>query len=467
MTMDIGSALRGLTLGVLAVASLAHGHGFSEQERSAITAFWAEPERYTVGPPKNVAQLGSWQVRLTPEGSRWLWKYDRARGVGKMASSTPLPKGADTAGWEKWVAARVAWDRAQAWKMATEANLYLGQTTPRNPDVPAADPGPAPKDLLALLGKPPPFANIPVPQTHTVTFDDGMKLELGDNVNMNPRYAFYRFPEGVMSAGAPVRTLDPKELDSLFQEAGVSASGQKVMKAVSLLEGGFDSINTYDTGFVSVGLIQFACLKEGGGSLGGVLLREKTDAPDAFEQDFRRFGIDVDDRGILVAVQPGSGDVAYGPDAASWIIAAKRLISVFQRAGRVSRDFRLAQVRIAKERYLPIDDIVTLTAGGKTVAFRIGDVIQSESGLATLMDLKVHTGKVDPLARVVAEIYTTCKLKSVADLARYERDIVVAMRHRANYLAAANLAQPGPAAEPTRTFNAASRKGTRAGRRGG
>lgn len=465
--MEIGSALRGLALGVVAVASMAHGRGFSEQERSAIVAYWAEPERYAVAPPKNVAQLGSWQVRLTIEGSRWLWEYDRARGVGKAASRTPLPKGSDAAGWEKWVAARIAWDRAQAWKMAAEANLTLGQTTPPFPDGAPKDPGSAPKELVALLGKPPVFASITVPQTHVIAFDDGLKLELTDNPNLGARYSFYRFPEGVMSAGAPVRTLDPKELDSLFQEAGVSPSGQKVMKAVSLLEGGFDSVNTYDTGFVSVGFIQFACLKEGGGSLGGVLLRQKTDAPESFERDFRRFGIDVDERGILVAVQPSTGDEAYGPDAASWIIADKRLIGVFQRAGRVSRDFRLAQVRIAKERYLPTNDIATVTVAGKVLAFRVGDVIQSESGLATLMDLKVHTGKLDPLTRVVAEIYATCKLKSVADLARYERDIVVAMRHRKNYLAETALVQPGPAVEPTRTFNAASRKGTRNGRGGG
>ncbi len=466
MTRLIGLALGGVAFGVAALASMAHGRGFTEQERSAIVAYWAEPGRYAIGPSPSVPQLGSWQVRLTVEGSRWLWEYDRARGVGKAPPAKPLPKGSDTVAWEIWVNARVAWDRAEAWRAAIDANLALGQFTPPNPDPPAPDPGPAPEGLVALVGAPPLLAGIAAPQQHAIAFDDGLRLEYADNVNMRSRYAYYRFPEGVMSGGTPVRTMDPQELESLFTEAGVSPSEQRVMKAVSLLEGGFDSVNTYDTGFVSVGFIQFACLREGRGSLGAVLMREKRDAPNAFEQDFRRFGIDVDEQGLLVAVQPATGEVAFGPDAASWIIADKRLIGVFQRAGRVSRAFRLAQVRLARERYLPTDDVVTVPVGEKSLQFRVGDVVRSEAGLATLMDLKVHTGKLDPFGQVVAEIYETCKLESVEDLPRFERDIVAAIRHRKDYLADANLGQPGPAAEPSRTFNAASRKGTRTGRGG-
>ena len=105
------------------------------------------------------------------------------------------------------------------------------------------------------------------------------------------------------------------------------------MRAVSILEGGFDSVNTYDTGYVSVGFIQFASLKEGGGSLGAVLKNFKAADPLAFASDFHRFGVDVDETGHLVVVDPTSGAVATGAEANARIIEDKRLIAVFGRAG--------------------------------------------------------------------------------------------------------------------------------------
>lgn len=464
MTTELGSALRVFALGVLTVATVAHGAGFTDEERVAIVQYWNEPGRYATSSPPSVSQLGAWQVRLTPEASRWLWDYDRARGASKVPALRPLPKGADVAAWEKWVDAKVAWDRAQAWTAAIEANRGLGLTTPPNPGPSPKHPGTAPKALVAHVGEPPLFAGIAVPTLHSVVYHDGFALAYSDNVNMRPRYAYYRFPEGVMSGGTPVRSMDPKELDSLFAEAGVPAADQRIMKAVSLLEGGFDAVNTYDTGFVSIGFIQFACLKEGGGSLGALLLRQKSDAPEAYAEDFRRYGIDVDETGKLVAIDPATGVESVGHEASAKIIADKRLISVFQRAGQLSRPFRLAQIRTARQMYLPTDDLVTLTIGGKELVLKIGDVVRSEAGMATLMDRVVHTGSLEPFARVVTDIAKTHKLTKVEDLRRFERDIVAAVRHRKDYLADATLVQPGPAADPKRNFSPASRSGVRGGR---
>ena len=467
MTTEFGSALRGLALGLLGATALAHGGGFTEEERSAIVRYWNEPGRYQTTSPPSVAQLGAWQVRLTPDASRWLWEYDRARGVSKIPPAKPLPKGADVVGWESWVNAKVAWDRSQAWAAASTANEAMGLTTPPDPDLPPTEPGPAPTALVDLVGPPPPFASIFVPTLHSIVYHDGFALAYSDNVNMRPRYAYYRFPEGVMSGGTPVRTLDQKELDSLFGEAGVEPAEQRIMKSVSLLEGGFDSVNTYDTGFVSVGFIQFACLREGGGSLGTLLARQKAEAPEAFALDFHRYGIEVDDAGKLVAVDPTTGEELLGPAAAAKIIADKRLISVFQRAGQLSRPFRLAQIRTARDWYLPARDIVSISVGAKSFTFKICDVVRSEAGLATLMDRKVHTGSLDPFVQVVTDIFATHKLSKPEDLSRFERDIVAAIRHRKDYLADASLVQPGPAADPKRDFSPASRSGARGGRGGG
>src|SRR2546421_3288125 len=190
---------------------------------------------------------------------------------------------------------------------------------------------------------------------------------------MRTKYPSYRFPQGVMSAGTPVKSLPPEEIDGLFQQAGIPDTAQHVMKAVSMLEGGFDSINTYDTGYVSVGLIQFACLSKGSGSLGSVLLREKLDDLQAFNEDFRSYGLDVSTSGSLVALDIDSGITREGAAAARQIINDKRLIAVFQHAGKQSKAFRIAQLRVAMDAYYPANDMVTVNANGQRITGRVND----------------------------------------------------------------------------------------------
>jgi len=101
-----------------------------------------------------------------------------------------------------------------------------------------------------------------------------------------------------------MRSISPDRIDHLFRLAGVEPKVANVMKAVSALEGGFESINTYDTGFVSVGFIQFASLKAGAGSLGVMMLRYKTADSSDFDRDFRQFGVDVTSSGQLAVLDP-------------------------------------------------------------------------------------------------------------------------------------------------------------------
>lgn len=453
-----------VSLFILAFATtIAQAGMFSDDERAAVVAYWSEPGRYTVGVPKESATLGEWQVRLTTEGSQWLWNYNQARGLGKTPpGQTPPPK-PDQVAWDAWIDARVAWDRFEAWNDAMSKNLALGYALGSYPDLLPENPGAVPIGLEALVGAPPRFASAVRPAWHEIRFDDGHVLGYSDNPNMRARYAYYRFPVGVMSVGTPVRAMPQEELNSLFEAAKVSAQEQRVMKAVSLLEGGFDSVNTYDTGFVSVGFIQFACLKEGGGSLGGVLRRLKTDDPGAFAEAFHRFGIEVSPAGLLVAVDPQTGEECEGAAAAAKIIAHKPLIAVFQRAGQKSRAFRVAQIEVARDRYLPSHDPVVFTVGEQQIQCKVADIVKSEAGLATLMDRKVNTGKLDPLAEVLADIFATNKLSKPEELAKYERDLVAAIRFRKDYLADASLVQPGPAGDPQRNYSPASRRGSRGG----
>jgi hypothetical protein len=436
---------------------------FSDSERARALTYWAEPTRYHVSSPPEAAKEGPWQVRLTVEGSTWLWNYNRARNLPKVPpGEVPPPLTAEQQGWEKWIDAKVAWDRRQAAIAAAEANARA-LSRPMKPPAGAtpAMPGPIPEGLLELAGNPPPFAAAVAPLQHSIRFDDGTTLTYNDNTPMRERYAFYRFSQGVMSGGQAVRNMPAAELNKLFKEAGVSDSEQRVMKAVSLLEGGFDSVNTYDTGFVSVGFIQFACLRDGGGSLAATLLRMKRDNPRAFDEDFRRFGLDVTDENQLVALDLVTGAELIGAAAAHKIIEDKRLIAVFQRAGRVSRPFRIAQIQVAKEQYYPGPDAVLIELPDRKLSGRVADIIKSESGMATLMDRKVNTGKIDPFLEVVSDIAQTHDIKKFQDLARFERDIIAALKYRKDYLVDNSLKHPGPLADPQRSFHPASRKGTR------
>lgn len=442
-------------LSSLGICAFANGQSFSDAERAKIVAYWNEPDRYRVSAPATAAEKGPYQVRLTVESSQWLWNYDRARGAGKFQE--PVAPHPDQKVWDAWIESKIAWDRARATLQAAEANARaLALTSVSFPEMPASA-GLIPESLFELVGNPPSFAEVVAPLEHSIRFDEKMTIAYQDNPLGRERYSYYRFKQGVMSFGTRVRELPEDFVQKLFAEAGVSASERKVMAAVSLLEGGFDSVNTYDTGFVSVGLIQFACLKDGAGSLGQVLRREKQDSKEAFEEDFRRFGIDASESGSLVVLDPSTGAKLMGNMAAMKIIDDKRLIAVFQRAGKLSKAFRMAQIRVAKASYYPADDLVTIQVGGRTLSGSVSSFVKSEAGMATLMDRKVNTGSLEPLPTVLALIAGENRIEKFDDLAKYERDIVSAMKFRKDYLADPTLTQPGAAKRPTRDYGKMAR----------
>jgi hypothetical protein len=437
---------------------------FTQSEKAAVVAYWSTPDRYTIDAPETAAKKGPWQVRLTPEGSLWLWNYNKVRGIGKLSPSRdPAPQNAQQQTWEKWIEAKVAFDRWSAERTAAEANWQvLGGEKAKIAAAPA-DPGPAPQEMIDLAGDPPRFAAAVAPLRYTIRFEPGVQYVYTDQVPMRPRFAYFRFAQGVQHFGVPVKQVPADELDRLLSEAGISSSEGRVMRSVSMLEGGFESVNTYDTGYLSVGLIQFATLSGGAGSLGGVLQRMKASTPDAFETEFRRYGVDVTDTGALNVVDPATGAELVGAEAVMKIIDDKRLTAVFQRAGALSRAFRVAQLQVAKDRYLPSNDTITLTVDGQTISGKVSDFIVSEAGMATLMDRKVNTGTTDPLTATVQRFANERKIQSLADLIPFEREIVTLLKYRKDYLLDTSLTQPTETV--TRVFNSTSRSGTRRGRR--
>lgn len=420
---------------------------FTADDRSKVMDYWAQPGRYVITAPVDAQKKGLWQVRLTVRGSVWLMAYNKARKVSAPPTETAQPANDQQRDWEAWVLTKLNRDRWEALQAAQDANAKIfGARLPQGdktiPDAEPPRPAPIPDALLALAGNPPKFAEAVVPMERDIAFDD-ITLSYQDNVRLsNPRYPYYRFAQGVDSEGVAVKEMTQDRLDHLFRLAGVSESEARIMKAVSLLEGGFDAINTYDTGFVSVGFIQFASLKEGAGSLGTFMLDFKTANSDDFQRDLRQYGIDVTPAGVLDVLDLQTGAELTGPDAALKIIEDPRLVATFQRAGLKSDSFIAAQIRSAKAQFYPADDSVRIAVGAQTITGKVSDFIKSEAGMATLMDRKVNTGRLDPFSSVVTDIANRANISSLTDLASHELDIVKRMKYRKNYLDDSTLSQP-------------------------
>ena len=438
---------------------------FSDAERAAAVAYWNAPGRYVIGPPPEASRLGPWVVRLTPEGSTWLLAYRNAVVTGGVKQppghTVKAPTTGPTAGWEAWVAAKIAFDRYAANGTAQAANLAVFPAVIPPPTAPPPVPGPIPPALLAACGNPPAFARAYAPLHYTITFDDADAYGYTDNVKMPDRYAYYRFGNGVDSGGTRMSALPQPERDALFAATAFPATEQHVWEAVSALEGGFDSAQTVDTGFVSVGFIQFVTMADGRHDLAGVLLREKTDTPADFESDFRRYGMDVRPDETLVVLDPATGAELGGPDAVQKVIDDKRLLALFQRAGRKT-PFRLAQIRVARANYWPADDPLTVPLrGGGVVSGKVSDIIHSEAGIATLLDMKINRGNIRDLVGVVSNTMANhkCRGKSLSEAAPYEREIVAAMKYRADFLKDTTLTQPAGVGKPPKTAPPATADG--------
>jgi hypothetical protein len=426
------AALAGPPLGVELSVPL-----YTEKERSFVTGYWNKPGRYQVSP--NTV----WEVRATPEASTWFHAYRRTVfGNGKLPPGADIRPALDGpyGEWERWVTAKLDYDRWQAERAAATANKQAVSLFSAAPP----QPGPPPATLAASCGNPPAtFIAAVRPNTYHVTFDKPEEsFTYTDHVKLRERYAYYRFANGIVTYGTRLSQMPEAEKASLFKAAGFSPAEQRIFSSISQLEGGFETVQTYDTGYVSIGFIQFVTLAEGKHDLSEVLLTMKRDYPKEYADDFRRFGIDVRPDKTLVCVDPDTGRELAGNDAVMKIIEDKRLTAIFQRAGRKT-PFRVAQIKIAKSYYWPQQDALAVTLpDGTPVSGKVGDVVKSEAGIATLLDRKINTGNIRTLPGVVQSVMSTHGCKTLAEAANYEKEIVAALKYRMDFLADASLAQP-------------------------
>lgn len=401
---------------------------WTEEERRAVVAYWAQPGRYAVEPGGTPDR-----INVTTTGSAWYASF-----VAALNQQTPEIQ----ALWRAWV------DKQIAGEKATLTDAADGKTENKTSNMPMRETIPA--DLKESLGEPPAFYERTRPLKYTVTFaeaDYPTPFTYVDNIffaDRKPYYQYYRSANGVMKVGKKVKDYegaDRKKLAELFKAVGRTESEAKVLMAVSALEGGFEAINTYDTGFVSIGFIQFITGREGKGSLGEVLARYKRNDFAAFREDFHRFGLDVSPENTVAVVDPTTGVEKRNGEAVRAIIDDKRLTAVLERAG-MREGFRRAQVEIARERYWPGDDRVTVIIGGVQQTALVTEFVKSEAGLATLMDRKVNRGNIRLINEIAAKIVEKYRLSRLSELTKYERELIQQMKFRTDFLADPTLSKP-------------------------
>ena len=410
---------------------------FSDSERAAIVAYWNNPARLQMEMPENSMTKGLFQPRLTTDGSEWILKYKNATTQGGAPpTANPLDSEFNPE-WKRWVKAKIAYDYYIATVAANAANMQaLHIVAPIGPTAPP-HPGIIPNTLLAACGNPPILANVVVPMVAVVSFEnENEPFRYVDNVKLSDWYPYYRFAKGTVAYGPMLKDMPKLDLEKLFKDAKFSDRERRIVGAVSPLEGGFETINTYDTGFVSVGFVQFITWNDGRGSLSDVLLRMKTDKQTEFNSDFRRFGVDVNTTDkTLTVIDPATGTELRGLPAVIRVIEDKRLTALFQRACRRS-PFRVAQIQTAKTNYWPADDIATATlADGTAITGKVSDIIKSEAGMANLFDRKVNRGSIFPLFNTtISDIAKAKHITKFGDLAKQEREIIKRLKYRADFL---------------------------------
>ncbi len=405
---------------------------FTVSEAAAVRRWWADPSRYQVNDQMSASEGGPYTVAPTVEGSVWLLAYYKAFFPGQpiLPDRPPVP----TTPSQRRAAQRIEARFQEDWSLASKDAAALNQ---------GLDPAPTPPGdrldgLSPTLGPAPRFAQAFRAKRYTVVFPDATVFA-SDNVKLDRGFPYLRATDGIdvpgFANGAGV-------WEAALMRVGATGDKGKVLQAVSGLEGGFDCVNTYDTGRVSVGVVQFASMADGSGSLGSLLRAFKRDDPSGFQVAFRRYGVDVTSSGVLAVLDPATGCEVQGQAAVRRIQADKRLTAVFVRAGRVSAAFRGEQIHMALAMFWPGDRVVDWQSGGRRFSARLGEVFRSQAGMATVMDRLVNTGDVSAVLAVVRDRAVASGAKGAADLSNQESRLIRELRYRQDFMLLAGLTKP-------------------------
>jgi hypothetical protein len=356
-----------------------------------------------------------------------------------------------------------------------------------------------PPSLEGALGEPPPLSRAFRPLRYTVVFDPTDArcrscTPIRCRSRAGRRYPYFRSANGVVRYGRPLRDYagaEKRRIEAVFARAGRDAFERNVLQAVSRFEGGFEAVITYDTGYVSVGFIQFITGVDGNGSLASVLIRHRPTSPVISQAIFRRFGVDVASEGVLVVLDPATGRELRGEAAVQAVIDDKRLTAVFERAGyrdgfRLAQGARRPRPLLARRRRGerphhhrlradwrpgrsgPAGDRLRRRGHGGAGPYAEArqaerrrtdpgyrswgrdphgfgaraDIVRSEAGMATLMDRKVNRGNIRNITEVAADIMRANKLTRIETLIYHEKALIQGMKHRGDFLSIPHFTQP-------------------------
>jgi LysM repeat protein len=237
------------------------------------------------------------------------------------------------------------------------------------------------------------FLTVPLPGGGSVVAN--MRDNLTNSIHMV-------YPSGIMYAGQSHIELGL----ATIQAVGLSVAQAKALQYVSTHEGSFDAINSYDKAIFSYGFIQFTGAAAVGASLNRVLASMEANAPAAFQNIFKRVGIDTEGygKGAVVTVLDESGYKRSGDDAWLYIQRNVPLYGAFIQAGYEPSLVR-EQLRMANELYVQpaLNYKLNLNVGGINISVpRLNDILTSEAALTIVIALAINQGN-GGMSRIVAD----------------------------------------------------------------
>ena len=250
--------------------------------------------------------------------------------------------------------------------------------------------------------------------SHTVR-SDGLEVNFHGHGSLG---GFYN------SGGLAPKDFIEQHWDTFFKNSGLTDSARKAILAVSLNEGKLDAINTWDGAFLSFGMFQWTLgvgsgVPNGMGELPALLLKVKQQQPEAFQQYFGEFGIDIFEKrtGTTYGFITLRGNV----------ISTKAEKEQFRspewgfRFWHAGQDPRIQAVEI--DHALSRLNNFYWKENSKLQGHTLADLINSEYGVALLLDQNVNRG-VD-VYFTVGEVLDGFDLNKITDWSDEEEERLI------------------------------------------
>ena len=201
------------------------------------------------------------------------------------------------------------------------------------------------------------------------------------------RIKFNRKDKGVWTIGSDTPLAFIQTNAERLMANGLTESDIRVITPVSANEGNLNAINSWDNCYLTFGMFQWTLgVGSGKGELPALLLRIRNDEPEAFQQYFGQYGIDLVDTNKTTGYLSLNGEKISSPAAKEKFRKGPEWAFRFWRAGLDDR-IKFVQIAHALDRinsFWHSDDYRPLNK------FYISDLVTSEYGICLLLDHHVN-----------------------------------------------------------------------------